>query len=319
MVKFSVIVPCYNVEAYLDQCIESIISQDYEDFEVLLIDDGSNDGTGVKCDEWASKDERIHTFHKLNGGLSDARNYGMAQSQGEYLIFIDSDDFIESGAFSEIAKATDGEPDVITTRLIEYFGENDIRYGDEKMEESISLTPTTEEAIRWEVNSSCNTWPAPKKIVRRQFVVDNNLLFLNGYLHEDIDWTIRLLLVAKRYKVCSKPWYYHRMRRPGSITTTVKAKSITDVIQMAAVLCPLCSESNTASKELMTRRIMSSVFSSINKIKYLDKGERYLVVDCIKEHISIFKFTKKKSHKIFVFVMKIIGVKMACNILCMMK
>lgn len=92
--KISIIVPVYNVEQYITRCIESITSQTYRNIEILLIDDGSTDNSGNICDEYQKKDSRVMTFHKTNGGLSDARNYGIKHASGQYLCFVDSDDYI---------------------------------------------------------------------------------------------------------------------------------------------------------------------------------------------------------------------------------
>lgn len=93
--EISIIVPAYNVEKYLDKCMKSILSQTFEDFEVLLIDDGSKDTTPQICDKYAALDSRVKAYHKNNGGLSDARNYGLDRMSGKYVTFIDSDDFID--------------------------------------------------------------------------------------------------------------------------------------------------------------------------------------------------------------------------------
>ena len=92
----SVIVPVYNVEEYLKQCLDSILEQTFSNYEVILVNDGSTDSSGLICQEYAEKDARIRYFEKENGGLSDARNYGIEQAQGEYLTFVDSDDFLDA-------------------------------------------------------------------------------------------------------------------------------------------------------------------------------------------------------------------------------
>ena len=90
----SIIVPVYNVESYLERCVNSIINQTYHNLEIILVDDGSPDGSGDLCDKLAKNDDRITVYHKKNGGLSDARNYGVQNANGEYITFIDSDDFV---------------------------------------------------------------------------------------------------------------------------------------------------------------------------------------------------------------------------------
>ena len=101
----SVIVPVYNVEKYLDKCVESIVNQTYRDLEIILVDDGSTDNCPAMCDEWAKKDDRIKVIHKSNGGVSSARNAGLDSFSGEYVTFIDSDDYIESSMFQRIFEA----------------------------------------------------------------------------------------------------------------------------------------------------------------------------------------------------------------------
>ena len=95
----SIIVPVYNVEQYLNRCIQSILNQTYTDFELLLVDDGSPDSSPKLCDDWQKKDNRIRVFHKKNGVLSDARNFGINKAKGDYLTFIDSDDFVHVFSF----------------------------------------------------------------------------------------------------------------------------------------------------------------------------------------------------------------------------
>ena len=105
MAQISVIVPVYQVEAYLPQCIDSILAQTFRDFELILVDDGSQDRSGAICDEYAGRDERVRVLHKENGGLSDARNAGLEQAKGDYFLFVDSDDFIAPMMLEQIGRA----------------------------------------------------------------------------------------------------------------------------------------------------------------------------------------------------------------------
>jgi len=111
--KISVIVPIYNAEKYLNECIDSILNQDFTDFELLLVDDGSNDNSGQLCDEYAKKDKHIKVFHKNNGGVSSARNLGIDNAKGEYIIFIDSDDYVDVNYLSILMSG--GESDLVIT------------------------------------------------------------------------------------------------------------------------------------------------------------------------------------------------------------
>ena len=95
MPAVSVIVPVYNVEKYLDKCVQSIVSQTFKDIEIILVDDGSKDKSGRMCDEWSRRDKRVKVIHKENGGIADARNVGLSHSNGQWILFIDSDDWYE--------------------------------------------------------------------------------------------------------------------------------------------------------------------------------------------------------------------------------
>ena len=100
--RISIIVPIYNTEKYLDRCIASIVAQSYENLEIILVDDGSSDNCGIICDRWAINDNRIKVLHKSNGGLSDARNAGLSIATGEYIGFVDSDDYIHMDMYQEL-------------------------------------------------------------------------------------------------------------------------------------------------------------------------------------------------------------------------
>ena len=111
--KISIIIPVYNVELYLKDCLDSIITQNYKDFEVLLINDGSSDNSGDICDEYAEKDNRVRVFHKKNAGVSSARNLGLIEAKGEWICFVDSDDWIEPNTLSSIFPIEDNKIDFI--------------------------------------------------------------------------------------------------------------------------------------------------------------------------------------------------------------
>ena len=114
----SIIVPIYNVEQYLDRCIQSILNQTYQNLEIILVDDGATDCSGVIADSYAAKDKRIKVFHKENGGLSDARNYGLDHVTGDYILFIDSDDFIVNTMCERlITVANNNNADIIITSI----------------------------------------------------------------------------------------------------------------------------------------------------------------------------------------------------------
>ena len=197
MCRFSIIIPVFRTEEYLDQCVKSVISQSFADFEIVLVDDGSPDGGGALCDLWAERDSRIHVIHQANGGLSTARNTGIHHAAGEYVLFLDSDDW---WADDHVLNAVDRQlvktpVDALSFNYRKsydgvlqpfYFPDT---LGDSKQPESIVEMMQDD---RW-VTGACN------KAVRRSLLVEKKLYFRPGITSEDIDWTLRLALQGESF------------------------------------------------------------------------------------------------------------------------
>ncbi len=311
--RFSVIVPVYNVEKYLDKCLNSIVNQDFLDMEVLLIDDGSTDGSGAICDAYEKKNDYVKVYHKSNGGLSDARNFGIKHSRGDYIIFIDSDDWISDGCFQKLYEVIgDSNVDIVETTLIESFEDRDLER-DQSMESFFEVDQSISNLIEWKLHRSYNTWPSVKMIYSREFIISNGIKFPKGRLHEDIDWTAQVIYKLNNYKICSYPWYYHRMQRKDSITNTVKAQNITDVIEIA--MKHYSTLDNTSRKKKVFDRIMISVYVKLNQIKQCSESDKKIVINCMKANWVIFKVAPSLKYKIFVTMMKIIGIENATKLL----
>lgn len=149
--KISVIVPVYNVQKYLSRCIDSILAQTFTDFELLLINDGSKDNSGKMCDEYAKKDTRIHVFHKENGGVSSARNLGLENVQGEWITFIDSDDYLNINFLSNLIKYDNFDHIVGGNQT---FGEININRGINK---KIIIDLKSQDATRLDYGTNINS------------------------------------------------------------------------------------------------------------------------------------------------------------------
>lgn len=214
MEKISVIVPVYNVEAYLERCVRSLMGQTYANLEILLVDDGSKDNSGTLCDELAREDDRIRVIHKENGGLSSARNAGIDAATGDYFAFVDSDDWIEPSAYQwmmETAKKFDA-PMVCAGR---YDVDGDTG------EKTVGLCPEKEEVISGaELAGRIFTWDhldsaAWDKLYRAELF--RAMRYPVGRINEDIPVTYRLGLLAGKVALCPKP-VYNYYQRQGSIT-----------------------------------------------------------------------------------------------------
>lgn len=229
--KVSYIVPVYKVESYLSQCVKSLLAQTYNDFEILLVDDGSPDGCPALCDEWAKKDVRIKTLHKTNGGLSDARNYGLSQAQGDYVIFVDSDDYWEIKTGLEyLVEILDHNRTIDVLFFNVFYYDN--RTG-EKSKWPIYLEAEkvmdTSIAISNLVKSGNVPMSAWSKVVRRSLLVNCRIEFQRGIYGEDTPWFISLMEYAKDIAFCNEYIYGYRQNVSSSITKSNRPKHANDM------------------------------------------------------------------------------------------
>lgn len=231
---FSIIIPIYNVEQYLEECVESIRNQNFLNYEIILIDDGSPDMCPEMCDKYAEIDTRIHVIHKKNGGLSSARNCGTEFAQGDYIIFVDSDDYwIDNEALSNLAKKIEEQKcvDVLVFNNIDYScltGERIIcnrEYNVDLLENS-----SKEDILKYIFQSGLFPGAAWVTVTRRKFVKENKISFIEGIKAEDIDWLLNVFFNAEKFSAVNDAFYVYRKYRDGSITGTADVKSITDIL-----------------------------------------------------------------------------------------
>lgn len=219
----SVIIPVYNVEEYLVKCVESILNQTHQALEVILVNDGSRDNSGSICDSLAARDARVKVIHKENGGLSSARNTGIEAATGEYITFVDSDDWIEADAYEHLLNLMEQ----YQVKLV-CGGNYDVDGGTGT--KTLGLTPAKEEVITAEemvrrmfLWQGCDS-SACDKIYHRSLL--ETFRYPEGKVCEDVAVTYKIVLGTDRVALSDKPFYnyYHR---PGSITISTAAE-ITD-------------------------------------------------------------------------------------------
>lgn len=208
----SVIVPVYNVEKYLDACVESIVNQTYKNLEIILVDDGSPDNCPAMCDAWAERDSRIRVLHKKNGGLSDARNAGMRICKGDYIGFIDSDDFIAAGMYEKLHDLLiENDADVAQCKMV-LFSDIPFRGFHESEKTNISLF-TAEEAVASLICGKFST-TCPSILSKREIALSTE--FEVGMINEDVIWTYRILAKSSKVILTDEVFYAY-YQRPGSI------------------------------------------------------------------------------------------------------
>ena len=197
--KISVIVPVYNAEKFLHRCINSILAQTFSDWELLLIDDGSMDRSGQICDEYAAKDERIRVFHKENGGVSSARNLGLDHAEGEWIAFVDSDDWIDSEYLTCFVENTKG--DIVVSGMRFFSPKDSIEFG-------VDFFGNTADAIIC-LSENRILGYVPNKLFKKSVISHNNLRFDKEIVFkEDEDFVLKYMAVSHSV-VCVKSAYYN--------------------------------------------------------------------------------------------------------------
>lgn len=231
--KISFILPIYNVEKYLGECIESLLVQTYQNFEIILVDDGSPDNCPTLCDEWATKDSRIKVLHKPNGGLSDARNAGVKISSGDYIIFVDSDDFwIDKNGLQNLMEVVKENPecDFISFNCSYYYQDTKTYKKWIPYDEKLAYPIDKDTAMRSLVASGTMPMSAWLKVISRKFLSDIGLSFICGIVSEDIPWFIDLLDGCKKCMFVNQYIYAYRQNVSGSISTSIGERNFNDIL-----------------------------------------------------------------------------------------
>lgn len=224
--KISCIIPVYKVEAYLRQCVESLTHQTYRDIEIILVDDGSPDGSPQLCDILASEDSRIKVIHKENGGLSDARNTGLLAATGEYVVFVDGDDFwLDNNAMQQLVDVVKPELDFIGYNCSYYYPDSETYSAWVAYDEVLEKPTDKNTAMRTLVKSGTFPMSACLKLMKRSFLMDNKLFFKKGQIAEDIPWFINMLNVTNKCCFVNQYVYAYRQNVVGSISNTRGRKS----------------------------------------------------------------------------------------------
>ena len=267
--KISVIVPVYNVEQYLERCVESIINQTYKNLEIILVDDGSPDKCGQLCDELAKTDDRIKVFHKENGGLSDARNYGVERANGEYIGFVDSDDYIHECMYEELYKAIKKSGTSIAECGVTRVYKNTLRPHYEG--EDYFLVLDREGYLKEYLENKRLYGSAWCKLIHRDLA--KKIKFPTGKIYEDAFYTLELLKTVDKYTLISGNYYYYYIRE-NSITTRSFSSKDMDYIEIMNEIEDYTLANFPIFKEQLLVRLTFAYISIFNQLLEVDNYKR---------------------------------------------
>ncbi len=256
--KFSVIVPVYNVEQYLSECVQSILNQTYKDFELILVDDGSPDNSPQICDDFAEKDSRVKVVHKENGGLSDARNTGISVAQGDYLLFVDSDDYYATNTVLEtIANEIDEKNvDIVQFHRMWFYEKNGSLVEKADVDSRCYEKLSKEDTITTLIKNKMVYFSACQNAISREFILKNNLYFVKGIKSEDIEWGFRLFASLPSILLLPYSFYVYRASREGSISTTVDYNHLLDYCSILENSVELIEKGNDEIKPALMSHCM---------------------------------------------------------------
>ena len=280
----SVIVPIYKVEKYLKRCVNSLLAQSYSDFELILVDDGSPDNCGNICEEYAAKDKRIRVIHKENGGLSDARNVGLGIAKGEYIAFVDSDDWVATNYLETLLKVielTDSdicECEVLkTTGEIEKYKKSDEQYTSYSSEKALEL-------LIWDKILHQYVW---NKLYKRSCL--KGIPFAVGKINEDEFWTYQVFGNARRITKISNVLYYYFQRGSSIMGNHYNLKRL-DALEAKSLRQQYIEEKFPALTEVSKINLFEScIYSGQMTLKFLEKNEKKqakIIIDNIRKQYS---------------------------------
>ena len=227
----SIIVPIYNVEEYLHECVDSVLAQTYSDIEIILVDDGSTDCCGEICDQYEKKDCRIKTIHKKNGGLSDARNVGFDVSNGEYIYFLDADDYIIPNAIEKLVNniETEGSDFVYFDANTIYDDFSELGYKESFVRKGSYKTKSGVKSIAVLLDNNEYYPCVPLLFFKREFLIKNDMRFEKGIIHEDELFSVVSFLKASKVSYVKELLYVRRLRADSIMSLRTSEKSFKGV------------------------------------------------------------------------------------------
>lgn len=275
----SIIVPVFNVEDYVDTCIKSIVEQNYKNIEIIIVDDGSTDKSGSICDQWLRKDKRIKVFHTENKGLSSARNYGIENSSGKYIAFVDSDDYISCIFVSTFVNALEENSSrvAILRKSTEFKDgssaklENDVKYCYFDVVDNI-------EALKWMFYQKI-VIGAQFKFCEREIL--DNIRFPEGIYYEDVATTYKMLVKSKKIVVVSGALYAYRRRVNSIINQKFSQRKMSSLIVRESLQKDKTLEEMNL-KEAVYAKIFQMILNVFVQVPLNYSDERTVLWECIK-------------------------------------
>ncbi len=319
---FSIIVPVYGVESYLEQTVHSVLSQDFHDWELILVDDGAKDRSGQIADALSAQDDRIRVIHKENGGVSSARNTGLRAAQGEYIIWLDGDDLLSSNSLARLAQYLFKNPhaDIILQNYQTY--QNDTVLPGSSYSFDVSKLTDADHTLSY----LFGTWPdfpwaIWANVYRREMLLSNGLLFDETMsMNEDGNWLLDAFLHARTFGAADNTMYIYRIDASGSLVHQApKLSHYKSSYKMYTrwFLFFSSAENLPLSSPVMTGRLARGYVNIATSIYDMNKHDRGEAIRLFSARKEICAYSAQRTHRPFLPLLRLFGTRCYLRAICL--
>lgn len=319
-ILLSFIIPVYNVERYLNECVESIRNQITEQCEIILVNDGSIDSSGDICFKYANIDDRIKVINQQNQGAAIARNKGLLSARGEYVAFVDSDDKIAEDCIVKILSWIESNScDMCFMQIDKLYPNGVLENMGECLEREKIYSMNKAEVIAHLASRPKFTGSACSKIYRKSFLIDNNLYFPeDGLIGEDLVFVRDVLLRGNEFDFLDFPYYQYRQMRTGSVTNVVNYKNFKAISRFITKSVSILTEDrmplDNSSKYMMSFVAYEYliILWQYNFLEAKEKAEAYV---WLKNHLWVTKYAQNRKSKMMRIFVRVLGIEVTAKVL----
>lgn len=325
-VILSIIIPVYNVEEYLEQCINSILLAEKECIEIILVDDQSTDTSGQICDSFAQKYCNCYSYHnRENKGPGATRNYGVSMARGRFVTFIDADDYVNSEQIKSIIcilTENDGI-DLYFMNAHKVYRDGSKEPLDQPYERKDLSNKTKEEVLTYLASRQKYPGSACTKIIKREIIVENALSFEEGVLSEDLEWVVKAILYSNTFDCIEGEYYYYRQQRNGSITSHASERRLSGIINAIEK-----SVKDAEKEDIVARQTINSfmayeymiaiwMYDQIKKDISWEKRLKYK--SFFEDNLSLLNYQKDKKYHVIKRIIGLVGIDICARALTIVK
>ncbi|HEO8648038.1 TPA: glycosyltransferase family 2 protein [Streptococcus agalactiae] len=303
-ILISIIIPIYNVEKFLEECIDSVLNQTYKNIEILLVDDGSTDNSGIICDNYSLKDKRIRVFHKNNGGLSDARNFGVVNAEGRYISFIDSDDYIDKNYIRKMYYClSNHKVDMVICNYLSVYN-NDLKPIVSRLQDCIiySRVELFSNLYGKYKDPFTTAWGS---LIRTD--IAKKVTFPIGKLHEDEFTTYKYYLYSDKIAFVPEPLYFYR-RREASIMSSSYSKRNLDSLEVYEERIKILEKNNISISETVYIYLSLILYHIYRIRKYPEVCNKQELLDKFNNYYLKYKNILGLKNRLKIITLKNLGI-----------